>query len=159
MYRHRLPNNFLLSLSMANYGNPVVMSLTYDKRTQYGLYQDAVSLIRSSNEEKWNRAIFWIFDSPKIAEKPIEERIEYLKNLTLPSFAKVVDFVKCEGKEHLKQFTDAILAKGGEGVMMREPGSIYKGGRSSSLRKHKPFFDAEVRVIKSQYPHGLICEQ
>ena len=89
----------------------------------------------------------------------LQERNEFLQQLKLPSFAKIIDFVKCEGKEHLKQFTDAVISKGGEGVMLREPGSLYKSGRTSSMRKHKPFLDAEVRVIRNQYPHGLACEQ
>ena len=59
----------------------------------------------------------------------------------------------------MKQYLADILAKGGEGVMLREPESLYKAGRSTSLRKYKPFFDTEVKVIKNQYPHGISCEQ
>ena len=87
------------------------------------------------------------------------ERIEFLQNVKLPSFAKIVEFVKCESKEHLKQFNESVIAKGGEGVMLREPGSFYKAGRSASLRRFKPFFDTEVKVVKNQYPHGFTCEQ
>ena len=72
---------------------------------------------------------------------------------------KVIEFVKCNGKEHLKQFSSEILAKGGEGVVLREPGSVYKAGRSTSLRKFKEYFDAEVKVLESNYPHGFVCEQ
>ena len=126
--------------------------------TQYGLYQDAVSLCNSTNETKWSKAVFWIFDAPQL-EKPLEERIEFLQNLSLPSFAKVVEFVKCESKEHLNTFNSSIIAKGGEGVMLREPGSLYKSGRSTSLRRMKPFFDTEVLVLKNQFPHGLQCKQ
>ena len=43
--------------------------------------------------------------------------------------------------------------------MLREPRSMYKVGRSNSLKKFKSFNDTEVKVIKSQYPHGFICEQ
>ena len=82
-----------------------------------------------------------------------------LQSLSLPSFAKVVSFVKCENKEHLNSFNSSIIAKGGEGVMLREPGSLYKQGRSTSLRKFKPFFDTEVKVVKNQYPYGFQCEQ
>ena len=82
-----------------------------------------------------------------------------MQQLKLPSFVKVVEFVKCEGKEHLKQFNKAIIDKGGEGVVLREPGSMYESGRSDSLRKFKPFFDNEVKVVKNQYPFGFTCEQ
>jgi ATP-dependent DNA ligase len=66
-------------------------------------------------------------------------------------------FVK--GKEHLKKYFDSIIAKGGEGVMLREPQSLYKAGRSESLRKFKPYFDTEVKVIENNYPYGINCLQ
>jgi DNA ligase-1 len=66
------------------------------------------------------------------------------------------DFV---GKSHLKEYFDGIIAKGGEGVMLRGPRSLYKAGRSNNLRKFKPFFDTEVKVIESNYPHGFNCLQ
>jgi DNA ligase-1 len=93
---------------------------------------------------------------------------------SLPSFVKVVDMVKCKGKciilivmatysktgsSHLKEYFDSIIAKGGEGVMLREPQSLYKSGRSNSLRKFKPYFDTEVKVIENNYPHGFNCSQ
>jgi hypothetical protein len=43
--------------------------------------------------------------------------------------------------------------------MLREPQSLYKGGRSESLRKFKEFFDAEVKVLQSKYPYGFDCLQ
>lgn len=82
-----------------------------------------------------------------------------MQSLSLPSFAKVVDFVKCEGKEHLKQFNDVIIAKGGEGVVLREPGSMYISGRTTCMQKYKLSFDAEVKVLKNQYPQGFHCQK
>jgi hypothetical protein len=43
--------------------------------------------------------------------------------------------------------------------MLREPQSLYKAGRSSSLRKYKHFFDAEVKVLENNCPHGFSCQQ
>jgi hypothetical protein len=43
--------------------------------------------------------------------------------------------------------------------MLREPLSLYKVGRSNSLRKFKPFFDAEVKVVENNYPNGFFCQQ
>jgi hypothetical protein len=42
-------------------------------RTQYGLYQEPVSLCSAKNSEKWQKATFWIFDAPHF-EKPYEVR-------------------------------------------------------------------------------------
>jgi DNA ligase-1 len=59
----------------------------------------------------------------------------------------------------LKKYLAGILAKGGEGVMLREANSLYEVGRSNSLRKYKPFFDTEVKVVENNYPHGFNCLQ
>jgi hypothetical protein len=45
---------------------------SYMLRTQYGLYQDAVNLCRTMDEEKWKKVIFWVFDAPGMANKPFE---------------------------------------------------------------------------------------
>ena len=44
----------------------------YKCRTQYGLYQDAVNLCKSTNKAKWSNAIYWVFDTPSLADKPYE---------------------------------------------------------------------------------------
>ena len=98
----------------------------------------------------------------------------YLNNLKrdglLPSFINIVDMVKCTGmlnlslslitidKSHLQEYFEKVHSKGGEGVMLREAKSLYKGGRSDSLKKFKSYLDSEVKVIENNYPHGFVCE-
>ena len=43
-----------------------------------------------------------------------------------------------------------VESLGGEGLMLRQPGSKYEAGRSSTLLKVKTFHDAEARVIGHQ---------
>lgn len=68
----------------------------------------------------------------------------YLRQLKssgrLPAFVEIVDMVECTGKDHLKKYFNEIVKKGGEGVMLREPGSLYTQGRSTSVRKYKVSF-------------------
>jgi DNA ligase 1 len=40
----------------------------------------------------------------------------------------------------------AVETLGGEGLMLRKPGSMYEGNRSSTLLKVKTFYDAEAVV-------------
>jgi hypothetical protein len=42
------------------------------------LYQEASTLYNSNSEEKWKKAVFWVFDAPDIAEKPFEVNITFL---------------------------------------------------------------------------------
>ena len=135
-------------------------SLDGELWTQYGLYQDAVNLCKRLDDEKWKKAVFWVFDMPDKEEKVFEERMKELeKQGNLPSFVNIVETVKCEGKQHLKEYFSSIVAKGGEGVMLRDPQSLYKSGRSEYMRKYKPFADTEVKVVENNYPHGFNCVQ
>jgi DNA ligase-1 len=43
--------------------------------TQYGLYQGAVNLARTEDEQRWKKAIFWVFDAPNLGNEPYEVRI------------------------------------------------------------------------------------
>jgi DNA ligase-1 len=67
--------------------------------------------------------------------------VRYLRELqeseSFPEFIKPVDFVQCKGRDHLKEYFDSIVSKGGEGVMLRKPMSLYEGGRSENLKKYK----------------------
>jgi DNA ligase-1 len=56
-------------------------------------------------------------------------------------------FTACVGTDHLKQFLAEVEHKGGEGLMLRQPKSLYVGNRSTTLLKVKSFFDAEAKVL------------
>jgi DNA ligase-1 len=128
-----------------------------------------VLLCNSLEEEKWKKAVFWVFDTPsnekfevmflQIRFSDFETRMEFLNNLKLPDFVRIVDRVKCKGKEHLEEYFLEITEKGGEGVILRGPQSLYKAGKSESLCKFKPFFDTEVKVLENNFPHGFQCKQ
>ncbi len=50
-------------------------------------------------------------------------------------------------RQHLRDELRRIEALGGEGLMIRKPGSLYEAGRSHTLLKVKPFKDAEAVVV------------
>jgi len=53
----------------------------------------------------------------------------------------------CRDVPHLKEELAKVEALGGEGLMLRKPGSKYEAGRSFTLLKVKTFHDAEAKVI------------
>lgn len=71
---------------------------------------------------------------------------------------KRVEQIKCKDKEHFIKYFNQVISKGGEGIMLREPLSPYKSGRSMSLRRYKEYLDTEV-LIKEKIQSGLKCEQ
>ncbi|EJC98107.1 DNA ligase/mRNA capping enzyme [Fomitiporia mediterranea MF3/22] len=118
-----------------------------------GQFQSTVSIVKTSNSPRWNDITFQVFDVPSMGEEPFEDRLDWLKsNFTKLSGERrhghinVVEHVKAKNREHVLELLKEVEKDGGEGLMLREPGSQYVGSRSSTLQKVKTFHDAEAKV-------------
>ncbi|KAG9094737.1 hypothetical protein FS749_011933 [Ceratobasidium sp. UAMH 11750] len=112
-----------------------------------GKFQDTVSVVKTINSPHWQNITFQIFDIPSRGSEPFEERVAYLKkHLSNIPQVNVVEHTMCKSREHLLETLKEVERDGGEGVMMREPGSEYEGKRSSTLLKVKTFYDGEAEV-------------
>ena len=113
-------------------------------------FQRTVSIVRRQEAgDLWKEVCFLIFDAPA-HDGPFEERLELVKlimTMNKPAFARAHPHELCHGTGHLKQMLAQVEAKGGEGLMLRRPGSIYEAGRSNTLLKVKTFHDAEAVVL------------
>ncbi len=65
-----------------------------------------------------------------------------------PQYASVLDQVRCANIDALKVELARVESLGGEGLVLRQPGSQYEAGRSTTLLKVKTFHDAEGRVVE-----------
>eukprot|EP01027_Heterolobosea_sp_BB2_P024825 GEZU01037520.1.p2 GENE.GEZU01037520.1~~GEZU01037520.1.p2 ORF type:complete len:274 (-),score=34.03 GEZU01037520.1:62-883(-) len=150
-----------------------------------GKYQDMVQMflqatrVESARDAFWRSVKFCIFDfvasttttttttttTMTTTALPYEARLRVLLDMKFdghqsPS-VEVVPARQCLGREDLDSFFDEIVVRGGgEGVVLRKPGSMYTRGRSSSLLKLKPVNDTEVKFIE-RHPNrqALRCEQ
>ncbi|HEX3659656.1 MAG TPA: DNA ligase [Pirellulales bacterium] len=116
-------------------------------------FQRTVGIVRRHDGSSlWAHIKFRIFDAPAMHER-FEERIEYLcdcfSQLRL-RYVGVLPQQQCRSLAHLRDELELVLAGGGEGLMLRQPGSQYEAGRSSTLLKVKRFHDAEAQVIEHQ---------
>lgn len=113
-----------------------------------GRFDETVSIVRSHSGERWDQIAFQVFDlypsTSGVADMPFEERIA---NLPTTQHVRPLPQLRCLGVEHLTQFVDYVIHIGGEGVMLREPGSFYEKKRSGTLLKVKRFHDAEATVF------------
>jgi len=121
-------------------------------------FNECVSIVRRQDEsDHWKKIKYLVFDAPHL-NTPFEERVAYLKSwhstLADPSRVTIVEQLYCEGTHHLKSELARVEGLGGEGLMMRRPGSKYESGRSTSLLKVKTFHDAEGRVIDHEPGKG-----
>jgi len=88
---------------------------------------------------QWNKLEFLIFDSP--AHKgTFEERMEFLKQHVPPNLpqVKLVEYSKVKDNQHLLKTLDSLVQKGVEGLIIRQPGSVYTVGRGITMLKVKP---------------------
>jgi DNA ligase 1 len=114
------------------------------------MFQKTISVVKSGPSDRWKDVTFMIFDAPHLKDAPFEDRMKFLQDWydkVQPPYAKIVSQSVCQGPAHLKQELDRIVALGGEGLMLRKPGSLYEPRRSYTLLKMKPWKDQEGEVI------------
>ncbi|MGH7193000.1 MAG: DNA ligase [Candidatus Saccharimonadales bacterium] len=113
-------------------------------------FQRCVSVVRRQDKnDLWRSVRFLVFDLPA-ADGPFEERLAQLRDCltsSQPPFAEIHTHERCRGADHLRDELARVEALGGEGLMLRQPGSRYETGRSATLLKVKTFHDAEARVV------------
>jgi DNA ligase-1 len=113
-------------------------------------FRETISVVRSGAAgERWKKVRFLVFDAPGL-ELPFEQRLEAVRAIVGPErtpYAEAVVHELCRGVAHLREELGRVEGLGGEGLMLRQPGSRYEIGRSSTLLKVKTFFDAEARVV------------
>lgn len=113
-------------------------------------FQRTVSIVRRQDKtDLWKEVRFLVFDAPALKD-PFERRLEYLADtLGAINLSHVTAHMheRCRDLDHLRAELVRVEALGGEGLMLRQPGSLYEAGRSATLLKVKTFHDAEATVV------------
>ena len=116
-------------------------------------FQRAVSIVRRQDKsDDWRSIRYLVFDAPGHAGG-FEARVQHYHQFIdrqKPAYAVAHPHEPCRGVDHLRSELKRVEALGGEGLMLRRPGSMYEVGRSYTLLKVKSFFDAEARVVGHQ---------
>jgi DNA ligase-1 len=137
-------------------------------------FRRCLSIVRNRGSgDLWEYITYLVFDAPAMKE-PYEKRVEFIKKMVVPidkpdrssassatangshgtPYAAPVGIVACEGREHLQLELKKVDAKGGEGLMLREPRSAYENKRSRVLRKVKSTHDEEAKVVGHEGGRG-----
>ncbi|KAH6891588.1 hypothetical protein BKA70DRAFT_1119873 [Coprinopsis sp. MPI-PUGE-AT-0042] len=115
-------------------------------------FQDTVSIVKTINSPHWKGITFEVFDIPSKASLAFEKRLEILEEFFGESgshksdHVHIVEHEEARDKDHVLERLKEVEELGGEGLMLRKPGSTYEGTRSSTLLKVKTFYDAEALV-------------
>lgn len=114
-------------------------------------FQQTISIVRRQDyNDAWREITYLVFDAPAMTV-PFEQRIEWLyanikRSESMPH-AMPAEQVECKNLAHMQSFLSKIEKAGGEGLMLRQPGSMYEEGRSRTLLKVKSFKDDEALVV------------
>ncbi|MCP3101021.1 DNA ligase [Myxococcus sp. K15C18031901] len=113
-------------------------------------FQRTVSVVRRQDRSPdWKELAFVVFDAPAVAGA-FEDRLEHCRKWledAKPTYARWHEHGRCQGTEHLREELARVEGLGGEGLMLRKPGSKYEVGRSHTLLKVKSFKDDEAVVV------------
>lgn len=104
------------------------------------MFNDTIRAIKGS--AGWDAVRYVVFDAPHDTDD--FERRQLVAHRFWPD---VADQVLCKSPAHLGVMLKAIESLGGEGLMLRQAGSLYEPKRSRTLLKVKSFFDVEATVL------------
>lgn len=97
--------------------------------------------------EKRNPDSAWLFES-----RPFVSLLKILEKFDFPDFVQLhkqtlLPFSVNAARQQLEDTVNGILQLGGEGVMLRNPTSLWAPSRVRSLLKYKPTKDSEGTVV------------
>ncbi len=133
---------------IANYPSFSIDGELWTKRADF---ENISSIVRSKNpDDRWKNITHNIFEVPN-QSGGLLERLgvlhEFLaSNPNLP--IKVIPQVKINNKTQLSDFLEEVTKNKGEGVVVRNPETLYQTGRLSSALKVKKYFDTECKVLE-----------
>lgn len=116
-----------------------------------GRFDEVSGIVRSQSAEDaaWHEVRFMVFDLPG-AKGGFGQRLARMRTLVDAAgvdWLRVVDQQRGTSAARLDERLKAVVAAGGEGLMLHHRDSPYRAGRSERLLKYKPYHDAEARVV------------
>jgi len=111
-----------------------------------GDFENISSIVRDKiPSENWSKIKHYIFEVPN-AKGDLFQRLELVKPYE-NNYLKILTQIKIKNKKHQNDFFKEIESKNGEGIVVRDPQSLYINKRTSKALKVKKFHDSECKII------------
>lgn len=130
-------------------GQPLDGELWVDR----GKFTEASTTAQSGvTGDAWSQIKYQVFDIPDATSTiPVEQRIakvqEIVAKINSPQILAVTH-TKCIDRKHLRQMIDDVVKIGGEGLVLRQPGSVYEDKRTKTMLKYKLVDEMEGEVVE-----------
>lgn len=126
----------------------------WTKRDDFENIQNIV--LDKTPTKQWNQISYNIFEVPN-QKGDFYQRIQvlekWLKNNN-NSNIKIIKQTKCKNKKHLNLYLKSLINKKAEGVIIKDPKSLYFKGKNGKILKVKKFHDMEGKVIGINYKNN-----
>ena len=125
---------------------------------------DAIStLVRTPGigGDGWRQVHLMLFDLPGDPGR-FEQRVLHMRTLaatTRSTTLRVIPQFRLRTTAALDARLKAVVAAGGEGLVLQHRDARYTPGRSATLLKYKPYDDTEARVVASTPGRGKYAGQ
>lgn len=128
-----------------------------------GRFAEVSGVVRalSADERAWREVRFMVFDLPAHGG-PFEARVARMRSLLAEAgvaWLQPVKQFRVQTAAELDVRLKAVVAAGGEGLMLHHRDALYRVGRSDGLLKYKPFDDAEAVVVGHTAGQGKYAGQ
>lgn len=115
-----------------------------------GKFRDTISIVKKKTpHDGWKQIKYVVFDAPNV-KGTFTERLKAieksLKDNKSP-YIKLHEQENCVNSKALDKRMDEVIALKGEGMIVRDPNSLYENRRAKTMLKVKRFLDAEATVI------------
>lgn len=109
-------------------------------------FENISSIIRDKIPSKnWSQIKHYIFEVPN-AHGGLFQRLDKVKPYE-NKYIKILPQIIIQNKEHQKNYLKEIEEQKGEGIVVRDPKSLYINKRTSKALKVKSFKDMECEII------------
>ena len=114
-------------------------------------FENISSIVRTQNaDDRWKLITYNIFEVPN-QQGGLLERLSVLKSHlfshSMP-YLKILPQIVINAKDQLADFLKEVTADKGEGIVVRNPNTLYQTGRLSSALKVKQYLDTECIVLE-----------
>ncbi len=132
----------------ANFPNFAIDGELWTKRADFGGVSSIVR--RKKPDSRWQKVSFNIFEVPN-QKGGILQRLKVLQDYLQQHPSKTIRIIQqipVKSKQQLNDFLNEIISKKGEGIVVRNPKTLYQTGRLSSALKIKKYQDEECTVLE-----------
>lgn len=134
-----------------------------------GDFEQLVSIVRTEKpDDRWHSVTHQIFEVPE-QSGGLLQRLSVLDNYLAKhrnTPIRIIKQIPITKQTQVNDFLRAVVAQGGEGIVLRNPDTPYQTGRLSSALKVKQYSDAEcivqeILVGKGKYKNkmgSILCQ-